>query len=58
MYVLCTSLEYHLSTQDHNLYTFAQSTQCLYGYLKSHDFFFFIHVHVSNLTENNEKRQK
>lgn len=25
MYVLCTSLKYHLS-QDYNLYTFAQST--------------------------------
>lgn len=30
MYVLCTLPMYHLSTPDHNLYTFAQSTQCLY----------------------------
>lgn len=30
MYVLCTLPMYHLSTHDRNLYTFAQSTQCLY----------------------------
>lgn len=56
MYVLCTSLMYHLSTQDHNLYTFAQSTLCLYicSYFLSHDF--FIHVHVSDLPAKNEKR--
>lgn len=30
MYVLCTSPMYPLSTHNHNLYTFAQSTRCLY----------------------------
>lgn len=57
MYVLCTSPMYHLSTHDHNLYTFAQSARCLYicSYFMSH-MIFFIHVHVSDLPENNEKR--
>lgn len=52
MYVLCTSPMYPLSTHNHNLYTFAQSTRCLY----IHSYFmsrmvvvvFFIHVHVSD----------
>lgn len=49
MYVLCTLPMYHLSTRDSNLYTFAQSTQCLYicSYFVTYDFF-FIHVHVSD----------
>lgn len=41
MYVLCTLPMYHLSTHDRNLYTFAQSTQCLYicSYFVTYDFF-------------------
>lgn len=42
MYVLCTLPMYHLSTHDRNLYTFAQSTQCLYirSYFMSRMIFF------------------
>lgn len=50
MYVLCTSPMYPLSTHNHNLYTFAQSTRCLYihSYFMSRMVVFFIHVHVSD----------
>lgn len=57
MYVLCTLPMYHLSTHDRNLYTFAQSTQCLYicSYFMSH-MIFFIHVHVSDFARKQWKR--
>lgn len=57
MYVLCTLPMYHLSTHDRNLYTFAQSTQCLYirSYFMSRMIFFFIHVHVSDFCQKTMK---
>lgn len=56
MYVLCTLPMYHLSTRDHNLYTFAQSTQCLYirSYFMSR-MILFIHVHVSDFARKQWK---
>lgn len=60
VYVLCTLPMYHLSTHDRNLYTFAQSTQCLYirSYFMSRMiFFFFLYMCMCQiLPENNEKK--
>lgn len=58
LYVLCTLPMYHLSTHDHNLYTFAQSTvfvhmQVLYV---TYDFF-FIHVHVPDFCQKTMKKR-
>lgn len=57
MNVLCTLPLFHLPTCDHNLYTFAQSTRCLYinSYFMSH-LIFFIHVHtVCQMLQDNVK---
>lgn len=58
MYVLCTLPMYHLSPHDRNLYTFAQSTQCLYicSYFMSH-MIFFILVHVSDFARKTMKKR-
>lgn len=56
MYVLCTLPMYHLSTHDRNLYTFAQSTQCLYIcklFYVTYDFLYMCMCQI--LPENNEK---
>lgn len=57
MYVLCTLPMYHLSPHDRNLYTFAQSTQCLYicSYFMSHMIFFYTCACVRFCQKNNEK---
>lgn len=59
MYVLCTLHMYHLSTHDRNLYTFAQSTQCLYicSYFMSHMIFLYMCM-CQTLPENNEKETR
>lgn len=59
MYVLCTLPMYHLSTHDRNLYTFAQSTQCLYicSYFMSHMIFLYMCM-CQILLENNEKETR
>lgn len=56
IYVLCTLPMYHLSIHTHNLYTFAQSTQCLYicSYFMSHMIFLYMCM-CQMLPENNEK---
>lgn len=62
MYVLCTSPMYPLSTHNHNLYTFAQSTRCLYihSYFMSRMVvvgFFFLYMcmcQISFVPANNE----
>lgn len=59
MYVLCTSLEYHLSTQDHSLYTFAQSTQCLYIYSYFESLFLYMCMcQIWQKTMKRDKRKK
>lgn len=54
MNVLCTLPLFHLPTCDHNLYTFAQSTQCLYinSYFVTFDFFIHVHTVCQMLQEN------
>lgn len=57
MNVLCTLPMSHLSTCDHNLYTFAQSTQCLYinSYFMSH-LIFFLYMCICQMLQDNMKR--
>lgn len=56
MNVLCTLAMFHLSTCDHNLYTFAQSTQCLYinSYFMSH--LIFLYMFICQMLQDNMKR--
>lgn len=55
MYVFCTLPMYHYQ-HDHNLYTFAQSTQCLYicSYFMPHMIFLYMCM-CQILPDNNEK---